>query len=125
MRSLKDFVVYVNPLFFYYTIIYTVSKFYQIIFKTESFWQWSWDKIVDVCGNDVRTYSVWVLNSYAYVLYWTLGLALVLMELKKIPKNLKDYKIQPDKEEIKDTQRLHKESIFAMCLIAFRNSFSL
>lgn len=121
MRSLRELFVYINPFFFHYTVIYVISKFYQIIFKTESFWQWSWNKIVDVFGEDVQTYSIWVLNSYMYSLYWILGLALVFMELRTIPKNLDDFKVQQGKDEIRDKQRFHKESIIAMCSIAFRN----
>lgn len=106
MSLRSEVLAYINPMFFFYATIYAVSRVYQAIINTESIWQLSWDKAIDIFGEDPRTYSIWVLNSFSYLVYWIFGLALIVMELIRMPKSLKDYKIQQESDELKKTEKL-------------------
>lgn len=110
MNLKSEWLAYVNPIFFYYSLIYAVSKCSQWVFNTESFLQLGWNRIVDVFGEDVGSYSVWILNSYSYLLYWGFGLMLLLMERFHKPTSLKDYKIQIDKSDVKNETKLSRVS---------------
>lgn len=110
-KIFSETLVFINPMFFYYAIIYAISKVYQVIFNTESIWALIWNKVVDVFGEDPGTHSTWVLNTFAYSVYWIFGLSLILMEVIKKPEKLKDYKIQQDKDEPKNFEKLSKVKI--------------
>lgn len=96
MSRLKEALAYINPIFFYYTIIFAVAKVYQIFSNSESIWQWAWNKVFDAFGDDPATYSIWILNGYSYLVFWIFGLILYVMDAVKHPKNLKEYKIQQE-----------------------------
>lgn len=112
MNNWDKILAYINPMFFYYSIVYAVSKIYEVIFDTESVWQNIWNKILIILGDDVEFYSVWVLNSYSYLLYWLFGASLVLMETYKIPKKLNSYKIQEKKDQLKGGEKLYPVRLF-------------
>lgn len=106
MSARSELLAYINPILFYYALIYGVSKCLEQLFSTGSVWQWMWNKIIDVFGDDAGIFSIWILNSYSYLLYWILGGVLFVMEKHKVPKNLAKYKIQ-DKDI--DSQRSLKD----------------
>lgn len=103
MSALSEFLAYINPMLFYYSVMYGIGKFFEWCFSTESVWQWSWNKVTDVFGDDVGIYSIWILNSYAYLLYWVVGGFLFLMEKYCDPKTMKSYKIQENEIQSQTT----------------------
>ncbi|XP_046460624.1 fatty acid hydroxylase domain-containing protein 2-like [Daphnia pulex] len=54
-----------------------------------------WEKALDWVGDDTFNLYVYGLNGWNIVLYWTVGLALLFMEMSAWPKWLIRYKIQP------------------------------
>lgn len=114
MKNLKRALVYINPMFFYYSLIYVTSKVIQYIFNTESFWQLTWNRIIEIFGDDMETYSVWLLNTYTYILYWTFGITLLLMEYFNFPKGLKNYKIQQESIDFNNKGQLSRVRISAV-----------
>lgn len=110
MRSFNKALVYINPFFIYYSFAYALGKSYQWMFKAESVWQKLWDNIIDVFGEDKEVFSVWILNSYAYTLYWTFGSLLLMFELSHTPKALEEFKIQDKKasERLKNVKKVRK-----------------
>ena len=104
MSSRKELLAYINPILFYYSLIYGVSKCIEFMFNTRSVWQMIWNKVMDVFGEDAGIYSIWIINSYSYLLYWTLGGLLFAMESFKVPKSLKNYKIQ-EKKIVEENQK--------------------
>lgn len=111
-RILDELFAHINPMFFYYSIIYAVSKFYEVIYDTESIWQRSWNYILTVLGDDDELYCVWIFNSYSYLLYWLFGAILLLMETYEIPAQLKAYKIQRTKDQLKGNEKLYPVRLF-------------
>jgi hypothetical protein len=102
---------YINPMFFYYATIYGASKILEWIFDSGSIWQFIWNKVMDAFGERSETYMIWIINSYSYILYWSFGATLMLMEYLRKPKSLQKFKIQKDKEELKDTVKLKKVNL--------------
>lgn len=118
MNLISEAVAYINPMLFYYVVAYIIGKLSEVLLKTENIWQIIWDKVMDTFGDSIETYSVWVLNSYAYAIYWTLGAALIAMEIYGKPKGLKKYKIQKDKDELKDGHKLNSVSNYKQVIDA-------
>jgi hypothetical protein len=108
MTSFNKVVVYVSPFFIYYSLAFAFGKCYEWIFDAESVWQSLWNKIIDVLGEDREAFSVWILNSYAYTLYWLFGSLILILELAKTPKGLNVFRIQTGKssERIKDVVKV-------------------
>lgn len=108
MPLFSEVIVYISPFFFYYSFAFVLGKTYEWIFNAESIWQSLWGKVIDVFGEEKGTYSVWVLNSYTYALYWTFGILLLILELSKTPKALEIFKIQKEKglERIKNVMKV-------------------
>lgn len=108
MTSVGEVLAYINPIFFYYCIVYGLSKIYQCIFSTSSVWENLWNKIIDTFGDDKETYSVWIINSYAYLLYWVFGTILFVIELYNKPDPLKNFKIQQNSgiKRLKNVQKV-------------------
>lgn len=94
MAFLSEVLVYINPIFFYYSLAFGAGKLYQWTFTAENIWQCLWNKILDVFGDNKEIYSVWLINSYSYLLYWTFGVIILLAEVYKKPKTLMNFKIQ-------------------------------
>ena len=110
MTSLGEALVYINPFFFYYSVAFVIGKFHQWLFNAESVWENLWNKIIDITGEDPEIFSVWVLNSYSYFVYWAFGCVLLVMELSKTPKVLETFKIQSGKglERFDDVFKVRK-----------------
>lgn len=104
MSVITRALAYINPLFIYYVFAYYSSKYIENFFQTQSFWQWSWNKFMDVFGESHETYLVWILNSYSYIIYWLFGSALMLMEHFQTPRSLKDFKIQKNEQNSTQNQ---------------------
>lgn len=62
---------------------------------------------MDVFGEEAGTYSIWLLNIYSYTIYWVFGVALIFMQLYEKPKDFKKFKIQQNKNELKDIKKLY------------------
>lgn len=62
---------------------------------------------MDLFGDDVGVHTVFVVNTYAYVLYWVLGTTFMLMENYETPKSLKNFKIQKKKEDLSKKKLFH------------------
>lgn len=103
---------YFNPMFLYYTLIYGASKIYQNIFDTESVWKIFWNKFMDIFGDREDFYIIWILNLYAFFLYWVLGALLMTMQKLKIPKSLEYFKIQAKESEIEKSENLFNVRTF-------------
>ncbi|XP_046460625.1 fatty acid hydroxylase domain-containing protein 2-like [Daphnia pulex] len=54
-----------------------------------------WDQTLDWIGDDGFKLYVYGMNGWNIVLYWTVGLALLFLEMSDWPKWLNRYKIQP------------------------------
>ena len=110
MTSLGEALAYINPFFFYYSFAFAIGKIYQWLFNAESVWENFWNKIIDVTGEDREVFSVWILNSYSYFVYWSFGCVLLVMELSKKPKILETFKIQSEKglERLEDVFKVSK-----------------
>jgi hypothetical protein len=104
MSVIGEVLSYINPLFIYYALAYYVSKYIETIFQTQSFWQWSWNKFMDVFGESHEIYLVWILNSFSYIVYWSFGSALMLMEHFRKPRSIADYKIQQNEQNTAQSQ---------------------
>lgn len=105
MNKWSELLAYINPLFFYYSLVYITSKCFQLMLSTQSIWCWIWNKIIYTFGDDPETFSVWVMIGYAYSLYWLLGIIFMLMEKTGRPEGLKGFKIQQNKGQLKDGKR--------------------
>ncbi|CAG9801959.1 unnamed protein product [Chironomus riparius] len=116
MKQLERILSYINPFFFYYSVIYGISKVYETSFHTESVWQMCWDRTRETFGDDKRTYIIWGLNAYTTILYWTLGFIIIIMERMKRPKVLDNYKIQANTNETENNEKLIK-----VVRVVFRN----
>ncbi|CRL03989.1 CLUMA_CG017108, isoform A [Clunio marinus] len=80
-----------------------------LTFNTGSIWEWSWRQMIARFGENPSIYSTWILNIYAYIVYWIFGLTLLLMEKFHSPRGLENFKIQQHKEDIlKNQQRFFK-----------------
>ena len=110
MQKLEGILSYFNPFFIYYSIIYGISKVYELTFSTESVWQMCWDKTRETFGDDKRIYIIWGLNTYTTIIYWVLGFILIIMERTKRPKVLDNYKIQANTNEVEKNDKLIKVS---------------
>lgn len=113
MTSLSEVLVYINPIFFYYSGIFGIGKLYQWIFAAESIWQCLWDKVMDIFGENRETYSVWIINSYSYVLYWLFGSILLFIKVYNKPKTVEIFKIQQESglERFKNIQKVRNVRI--------------
>jgi hypothetical protein len=121
MAFIDGVLVYINPIFFYYSFIFIVSKLYQWIFNTASIWQCMWNKVIDVLGDDREFYSVWIVNSYSYLLYWLFGSILLVIELTNKPKALNNFKIQQKTESgrLKKINDVSSDKWFVEMFISF------
>lgn len=108
MTSGSEVLAYINPIFFYYCIVYGLSEFYQWLFSTSNAWQYLWNKVIDTFGDDKQTYSVWIINSYAYLVYWIFGSILFVIEVYNRPDPLKNFKIQQNSgvKRLKNIQKV-------------------
>lgn len=110
MQNFKPYVAYINPLFYYYVIIYCASLFIAPILGVESVWQVCWNKFQNILGDDNENYIVWFLNIYSILLYWIFGLGIIAMEKLEIPKNFKSYQIRTKPSEIEQGDNYYKVS---------------
>lgn len=110
MQQLTRIFSYFNPIFLYYTGIYGLSKIIEFSLGTGSIWQLTWDKMRDIFGSDETVYSTWILNIYTTILYWAVGFALIAIEKYKGSKVLENYKIQTNKSEINQKDKLSEVS---------------
>ncbi|KAF2881732.1 hypothetical protein ILUMI_24429 [Ignelater luminosus] len=72
------------------------------------FWQASWNRILDVVGEDpfvLWTYGPLVVT---VVVYWSLGLVFTLLDIFNKPSGVMKYKVQPGMNEPVDTKKLLK-----------------
>lgn len=104
LHKLNKILVYINPIFFYYTIIYCVSKVYQVTTGSESIWQRIWNKYMDIFGDNEAVHIILVLNIYTAVLFWIICFVLLTMQKLRIPKSFENFKIQAKDSEIEDKQ---------------------
>lgn len=105
MDKCSEVLAFINPIFFYYSLVYVISKCFQLMLSSQSIWQRMWNKIVDEFGDDPETFTVWFMLGYAYSLYWILGIIFTLMEESGKPEGLKEFKIQPYKGQRRDVKR--------------------
>lgn len=110
MQKFERVLSYFSPFFLYYSLIYGISKVYELIFSSESVWQMLWDKTRETFGNDKNFYIIWGLNTYATIIYWSLGFILIIMERLRRPKVLDNYKIQANTNETENNDKLIKVS---------------
>ncbi|CRK88576.1 CLUMA_CG002398, isoform A [Clunio marinus] len=97
---------YFEPLFLYVALIYGIGRVYQFVFDANSVWQSSWDVLRGYLGNDPFNYFVLLLNIIPNIVYWSLGLTLIIMEYKNKPKKLFQYKMQQDKSTLSNQSKM-------------------
>lgn len=93
-REFNKLLVYINPIFFYYTFIYCISKIYQYVTGNESIWQIIWNKYMDIFGDNEAFHILFILNLYTTIIFWVVCLILQGMQRLRIPKTFENYKIQ-------------------------------
>lgn len=107
-KRLNKFLVYINPIFFYYTFIYCVVKLHQVMTGSESIWQRLWNKYMDFFGDSEAVHIIFVLNLYTTILFWIICIVLQSMQRLKIPKSFENFKVQAkDSETEKSKEFFH------------------
>lgn len=104
MEAFSEIFSFFNPIFLYYSLIYTGSIIYEVTFGVESVWKIIWDKYMNFVGDNEALHVIWILNFYSFFLYWILGAILILMQKFKIPKTLENFKIQAKESEIEKNE---------------------
>ena len=71
-----------------------------------NFWSRSWNRVIDVIGEDY--FNVYVIGTtvFSFAVYWIFGGVFTLMDLTLNPKNLRKYKVQPNTNEPVDKTKL-------------------
>lgn len=108
INLLHQILSYVNPIFFYYAVIYGSTKIFESMFGFEYFWQSVWHRIMDIFGDSEYFYIVWALNGYTFLLYWIFGGIFLLLETLICPKVLTDYKIQKNQSKIQKDSNVYQ-----------------
>jgi hypothetical protein len=106
MNKFAEYIAYFNPLFFYYTAIYCVTKIIEPLYGCENVWETIWNKIMDTFGDGKDFYIVWGLTTLSAAIYWIFGALFMMMDALKRPKQLENFKIQPNKSEIEKPEKL-------------------
>lgn len=90
-----------------------ISRVIELIFQTEGFWEKFWISFVDIAGESTNInrrlstalhftdvnehdFMVWVTSLTIILLYWTLSLFFLFLDLTGV---CKKYKVQPGKNE--------------------------
>jgi hypothetical protein len=80
---------------------------------------------MDIFGDREDLYIIWILNLYAFFLYWVLGALLMTMQKLKIPKSIENFKIQAKESEIEKSENLINVRSFKLLARSEINYFSL
>lgn len=83
---------------------------FQWITKTDSFWDKTWNKIIDAVGDNEHNFYVFVLPLLTYSCYWIIGGIFTFMDVTNKPQFLRKFKVQPKTNEPVDRKKLVKVS---------------
>jgi hypothetical protein len=97
---------FIDPALMYVSVIYGVTKVYEIVTGCGSVWQAFWDPLADFIVDENSVWFILVPHMLLYTVYWTFGLTLVALEYFNKPKSFHLYKNQPDKSGLDDKKKL-------------------
>jgi fatty acid hydroxylase domain-containing protein 2 len=71
----------------------------QWLSGTENFWSNSWNRVIDLTGED--HFNVYVVGTtvFSFAVYWIFGGLFLMMDMTLSPKALRKYKVQPKTNE--------------------------
>lgn len=124
--ALVDRKLIINPLYFLVVFIYIISRWewthwnawkasakillrfrlIQWIAGAENFWSRSWNRVIDITGEN--PFNVYVVGTtvFSFAVYWIFGGMFTLMDLTLTPRALRRYKVQPQTNEPLDKRVL-------------------
>lgn len=101
----------VNPMIYWTTLVYGITRLVQWITNTENFWSNSWNKFIDYAEDDRVFCYVWATSFYTIVLYWTVGALFIILDVTNKPEFFRKYKTQPEAHVPLDKWKLFTASL--------------